>query len=132
MNYEELEQLNAEFAKKSELMTKEFFQLFQKWMKDDPRLTTVNMLSLPTNLIMKLICRFPEFHELFPELPDVYVRYYKPFEKIKEHWGKVSGKEFVDMYEREYQKQFDNWFPSQEEKEEFVKWHKGLQNDQSN
>ena len=55
MDYEELSQLNKEFAEMFNEMSKEFGELFAKWIKKSPRLTMVGAVHLPINLIMQLL-----------------------------------------------------------------------------
>jgi len=124
MNLEELTSLNKDFAKLSTQMNKEFVQLFQKWLKKQPRLAVVLAIHMPANLILNLIQmdKNNDLPKLMPDLCQVFLRFAYPFTKVKDKWGKVSGEEFCKLYEEEYQKLFDKFFASEEEKENFKKW----------
>lgn len=126
MDYEELSELNKEFADLTAQMTKEFTALFQKWLRKHPRVTIVNSVHLPLNLILNLIA---EDHKnilphMMPDLPNVFMRFAYPFSKIKNNWGKISGEEFVKAYGVEHGKLFGKMFESEEAKQQFLDWYK--------
>lgn len=122
MDYNKLEDLNKEFAQQSNEMNQEFIELFKKWLKRDPRTTMINAVHLPLNVIMNLIKQGKTVSTVFPELPDMFIRFFKPFEILKNKWGKIPDTEFANEYKKIYESQFIEWFPSKEEKEKFVKW----------
>ena len=45
-------------------------------------------------------------YELLPDLPDIFIRMMKPFEKLREEYGKIPMKEILKKYEKEYESQF--------------------------
>jgi len=126
MDLEKLAELNAEFAKDAEQMSEEFLELFQKWKKKSTRLTVIMAIHMPLNIIMSMlfIDKDNHFPRLMEDFPDIFVRFLKPFVKIKDQWGKISSKEFVSAYKKEYESQFDPLFFDQEQKEIFKKWFK--------
>jgi len=81
---------------------------------------------MPLNIIMSMlfIDKDNHFPRLMEDFPDIFVRFLKPFVKIKDQWGKISSKEFVSAYKKEYESQFDPLFFDQEQKEIFKKWFK--------
>ena len=126
MDYEELEKLNKEFAQESYQIMQDFNEVFMKWFKKSPRTAIVIMIQFPINVLGMSINKIPEnFHsKCFPELPDMMYRFMNPFITIREKWGKIPDKEFMEEYSKIYQAQFDDWFPSEEEKDKFNKWFK--------
>ena len=123
MDQEKMKKLNADFAEKSELLTKEFHGLFKKWMKKNPRLTMLMALNMPINALINICTEFEESSKIFPDLPDVFFRMINPFIILKEKWGKVSNKEFFQEYIKIYESQFEDFFIDEEMKENFKKWH---------
>ena len=125
MDHKKLEELNKKFARESEELQFEFAALFRKWMKKSPRITAINAFNLPINLFLNVIADFEDIHEIFPELPMVYMRMVYPFTKLRKDWGKIPNKEFVKKYSELYESQFNDWFQSEEDKENFKKWFEG-------
>lgn len=126
MDYKGLSDLNKDFAKKAKEFNQDFVNLFNKWAKIDVRLTMVCALNLPINLIINIIKNNSKelfFSTLFPEFPNVILRQLIPFNEIKEKWGKISDKEFIDEIIELHSKQFDTWFPSKEDREKFKQWY---------
>lgn len=123
MNYEELKKLHEEFAKNSKKMNDEFTSMFKKWLKKDPRLTMLGMFTMPINLMCGALSTFEKASELFPEFPDVLIRQFKPFEKLKDKWGKIPSKKFFEEYAELYNSQFDKFFASEQDKKEFTDWY---------
>lgn len=126
MDFEELSKLNKEFAEQTKQMSKEFTELFTKWLKKSPRLSCINALHLPINSIVQMLLLDDKnlIPEILNDFPEVFERFLKPFTIIKDKWGKVSSKEFADLYYVEYQKQFDKFFASDEEQKNFQDWFK--------
>jgi len=124
MNFEEMSELNEKFAEEFKQMTEEFYGIFEKWKNKSVRLTCVAAMHLPINLIMSLIAsdKNSSLPRIFPELPDMFERFFKPFFIIKEHWGKVSCQEFTKLYAEEYEKQFTRFFASEQAKKKFSEW----------
>ncbi len=126
MEFKEIEKLNKEFAKLTEKMTSDFITLFNKYMKKDPRATMILMLHLPLNLMLNIVDNSKiDMNEIFPEFPDMYIRFMKPFIILREKWGKIPNKQFVKEYGELYEKQFNHLFPSEEYKNAFEIWIKG-------
>lgn len=123
MDYETLRELHKQFAEDSAQITTEFNELFAKWLKKCPRTTIVLSVHLPINIIMNLIesDENGDLYQVFPELPKVMERFLAPFKVIEDQWGKISGKEFAELFSKLYEKQFDTWFPSKDDKEKFAK-----------
>lgn len=125
MNKTDLEKLNKEYADQTKLMSHEFIEIFEKWLERNPRLAIVNGVHLPLHITINLIKRSSApISVLFPELPDMFIRFMKPFEILRDKWGKMPDKEFIEQYTKIYESQFDEWFPSEKEKENFEKWFK--------
>ena len=124
MNFEELAVLNKELAEQSKAINKDFFEIFKKWVEKSPKVTLINMMNLPINMFLCSAseCDNNETSELFPELPFVYMRMIRPFVKLRNEWGKIPDKEFCKIYVEIYESQFDEWLPSDEDKESFKKW----------
>jgi hypothetical protein len=124
MQYDELKELNAKFAEETVKFNKEFSDLFKKWLKKSPRLAIVMSIHLPINMIMGVISLDEEndIYQVFPELPDMFIRFVAPFIKLRKQWGKISGDEFTKEYQRLYESQFDKFFMGEEEKKEFKNW----------
>jgi len=123
MDYEKLRILHEQFANDYAQISKEFGELFAKWLRKCPKTTIVASVHLPISIIMNLIesDKNGDVYEAFPELPQVLERFLAPFKVIEDQWGKISGKEFVELYSKLYEKQFDPWFPSKDDKEKFAK-----------
>lgn len=126
MEYETLEKLNKEFAENSIKLNKEFSALFGKWLKKDPRLTAVMAFQLPINVLFTMMKKAEDglLEKVFPELPDMMERFLNPFMQLKDDWGKIKSKEFINKYKELYEKQFDSWFPNKEDKTNFEEWYK--------
>lgn len=124
MDIDQLSQINKEFAEHSRQMHEEFLDVFKKWQKKSFRLSIVMALHLPMNLILNLMNIDEKDHipRLVEDLPDMMLRFLSPFAKIRDSWGKISSKEFSALYGVEYQKQFDEFFPTKEYKDAFQKW----------
>lgn len=125
MDLKELETLNRECAKDSEEFFNEFVKLFNKrFKKGNKRMTIINFIHLPLNGILNMIAQDKKnlMCEIFPELPDTFIRFMRPFIKLKKSWGKIPNDEWVKEYGRLHSKQFDEWFPSEEEKKNFEEW----------
>lgn len=124
MDYEELSELNKEFADMTVEMNREFLEIFQKWLKKSPRLASVNSIHLPLNLILSLIDKDEEniLPKIVDDLPMVFLKFAYPFTKLKDKWGKISGKEFVKLYGEEHSKLYSKFFKSEEERENFARW----------
>jgi hypothetical protein len=123
MDYEDLQKLNKKFAIESSEFTQEFFKLHKKWLKKSPRMTMIMTLHLPINMIMNAIAdnKIP-VHEIFPELPDMFIRFVAPFIKLRTKWGKIPGDQFQKEYKELYESQFDKFFASKENMEFFKNW----------
>jgi hypothetical protein len=125
MDYAELETLNKEFAEQTKQMIEEFAELYQKWMKKDARTTLVHLGSLPINMLMTLMTNGDNHvSKVFPELPDMYERYFMPFQVLKDKWGVIPDSKFVEEYGKVYQSQFTAFFPDEQEKKNFERWYK--------
>jgi hypothetical protein len=122
MDYDNLKDLNEKFAKEAAEFVADFGNLFRKWILKSPRLASVMIIHIPINCIMGAIEDEVAIHDLFPDLPDVFIRFMMPFVKLQDRWGKVSGKEFADEYKKLYESQFSAWFINQEERKNFEKW----------
>jgi hypothetical protein len=124
MDYDQLSELNKEFAAETIAMLKDFTDVFYKWRKKSPRMAMVNAIHLPLNIIMQLIQRDTNhtFCKAVPELPDMFIRFMMPFTKLRKKWRKVSGVEFCKLYGELHGKQFDDWFVTPEQKETFKEW----------
>ncbi len=129
MEYEQLKRLNKTFAQETIEFNNDFFKLHRKWFKKSPRMTMVMSIHLPINMIMSMIgeSEIP-VHELFPELPDMFIRFVAPFIKLREKWGKIPGDEFAEEYQKLYESQFNKVFETDEDKEKFQKWFEGSNN----
>lgn len=126
MDYDELEKLNKEFAKETIEIMKDFNEVYKKWFNKSPRTTILIMMQLPINVLSQSIENMSDnlHSKCFPELPNMMYRFMNPFKLLKEKWGKISDKEFMKEYAEIYQSQFEDWFPSEQEKEQFKKWYK--------
>jgi len=124
MEFDELKKLNKQAAKYTEDFYDDFVRLFQKHLKKSEKMAIVNMIQLPLNGILNVINRDKEnlMCKIFPELPDMFIRFMKPFIKLKDLWGAIPNEEWVKEYGRIYSSQFDEWFPSQEDKKRFEEW----------
>ncbi len=124
MDYKQLSELNKDYAEKTAEMFNEFAALFQKWKNNYPRLTMVNSIHFSVNIMMMLLNMDEknQFPKCIEDLPEVFERFVNPIVKLKSKWGKVSSKDFVELYRKEYDKQFGDVFHSEEEKENFMKW----------
>ena len=118
----DLEKLNAQFAKEAEELSKDFNKLFKKWFLKSPRLTMIMSAHLPINLIMHMISENLPVYEVFPELPDMFIRFVAPFIKLRKKWGKIPGSEFQKEYQELYESQFKDWIPNDEERQNFKDW----------
>jgi len=127
MDLKELEQLNKDFAKETKEFFDDFITLFQKHMKKSKRTAIVNMIHLPLNGIMNVIAKDKDnlMCEIFPELPDMFIRFMRPFIKLAPLWGTIPNEEWVKEYARLHYAQFDEWFPNAEEKKKFTEWFEG-------
>jgi len=127
MNLEELEQLNKQCAKETQEFYDDFIKVFRKHMKKSKRMAIVNMIHLPLNGIMNVIASDEKnlMCEIFPELPDMFIRFMRPFIKLKVLWGQIPNEEWVKEYGRLHSAQFDEWFPNAEEKKNFTEWFEG-------
>lgn len=108
MDFDQSKQFK-EFCQNSEKIAEEFYDLIERWAKKDLRLAVVNAINLPLSVILNLILEDKEkaLCKLFPELPETFLRFFKPFEKIKDKWGKISNEEFFYLYQKNYKKQFE-------------------------
>lgn len=133
MDIKDLQKLNVEFAKFSQEFNDEFINLAQKYLRRDKRSAIVNMVHLPLNLIMNIIAMDDKnvMPKIFPELPDMFIRFMRPFIKLKVLWGQIPNAEWASEYKRLHSAQFDEWFPSEEEKRNFTQWFEGKRNDQT-
>jgi hypothetical protein len=125
MDLEQLKELNKDFAEETKQFNNEFIDLFKKWLENgNKRLAIINMVHLPLNGILNVIAEDKEnvMCEVFPELPDMYVRFFMPFLKLKVLWGTIPNEKFVEEYSRLYQAQFDEWFSTEEERKQFREW----------
>lgn len=125
MELKDLEELNAKCAKETKEFYDEFVKLFQKRMKKgDRRMAIVNMIHLPLNGILNVVSQDKNniLCEIFPELPDMFIRFMRPFLKLKVLWGQIPNSEWVKEYGRLHAAQFDDWFPNEEEKKAFTEW----------
>jgi hypothetical protein len=125
MDYDDLKDLNKEYAEITKRMGEEFYKLFKKYLTKHPRLTVVNAIHLPLNTVMNLIVQDKKntLPKLMPDLPDVFNRFLMPFSIIGDKWGKISGDEFCKAYREEYEKNFDRhvgW--SDEQRDAFKEW----------
>jgi len=121
----DLEYLNKKYAEETEEFFKEFHKVYKKMFnKGDKRMAIVNFIHLPLNGIMQMIQADKKgmMCEIFPELPDMFIRFMRPFIKLRKVWGKIPNEEFVKEYGRLHAKQFDEWFPNEEEKKNFTEW----------
>lgn len=126
MNYDQLVELNKEFAQESVELQDEFTELFEKWLRKSPRLALVSFLSLPIGIILTLMEKKDgAIEELFPDLPNVWRRYLSPWIALRDKWGKIPSQQFIEEYGKLHSEQYDEWFPSKEEKAAFTEWYKG-------
>src|SRR5271170_3360135 len=109
MDLKELSKINKEFADQAAEMSKEFSDLFEKWKKKSLRFSVIMAIHMPINIIMNMLYLDKNNHlpRLVENFPDIFERFLTPFMKIKDQWGKVSSREFTDLYKIEYEKQFD-------------------------
>lgn len=126
MNFDNLNDLHAEFATNVVKFQKEFIGLYSKWFKKDPRLTVVCIVSLPIGLITNMLneMRDGTIEKAYPEFPMMMNRYLSPFIHLKDQWGKISSKKFVEEYGKLYEAQFEKFSSTEEMKEAFHEWYK--------
>lgn len=129
MDYKKVEALNKVFAQESKEFNDDFFVLLKKWIKKSPRMCIIMSIHLPINIIMKSIANDDKMHVIFTDLPDMFIRFVAPFIKLRTKWGKISGKQFSEEYHQLYESQFDEFFPTEEEKENFKNWFEGKKNE---
>lgn len=109
MDYKELEQHHKKFSDLSQKLMHEYMEVCMRHFKDNPRMTMVVTLSMSVNIIMEMYMTAGNtMTQILPDLPDIFIRYMKPFEKIKESWGKVTPEEFIKLYGEEHSAQFNN------------------------
>lgn len=133
MELKDLEALNKKCAKETEEFFDEFNKVYKKMFKKlDKRMAIVNFIHLPLNGIMNIIAQDKDgaMCKIFPELPDMFIRFMRPFIKLRKSWGKISNEEFVKEYGRLHAAQFDEWFPNEEEKKNFTEWFEQQKKDQ--
>ncbi len=121
MDFETLSKLNAEYAKESQLFWDEFIDLWKKWMKKSPRLAVVNALHFPLNLIMNMIDN--GLPQAVPEVPDMMERFLTPMILLKDVWGKIPGKVFIEKYKALYESQWEKLGITPEMKKNFKEWY---------
>lgn len=110
MEIETLQKIGAQHEKYNDQMIEEFLELFMKWGQKAPELTAVNMAYLPVTLLMSPL--FPEMFGVAAEMPDVpyiFSRTLKPFETIKDLWGKIPHQEFCELYQKHYLEEMVLW-----------------------
>lgn len=124
MDYEELSALNKEFAEMMSQMGNEFTELFRKWITKSPRLGMIGLVHLPINVIMMLMDKDEKnvLPHVFPEFPQMFARFLLPVIHLHSEWGKVSSKEFAELYGVEYQKQFKEFIPDEKKMKDFKEW----------
>lgn len=125
MDLKDLKKLNKQCAKETKEFFDDFIKLFKERMdKGDKRMAIVNMIHLPLNGIMNMISEDKKnlMCEVFPELPDMFIRFMMPFMKLKVLWGQIPNKEWAEEYGRLHASQFDDWFATPEEKKNFTNW----------
>jgi hypothetical protein len=122
MNFDDLKELNEKFSSEVAQFNTEFGDLFEKWLKKSPRMASIMIIHLPINGIMGALKDNMPLHDMFPELPDVFIRFLNPFLKLRDNWGRISAKEFYEQYTKVYESQFDAFFVDKETKENFKEW----------
>lgn len=122
MKLKELESISKKFVEESEEFMSDFTALYTKWLKKSPRITLVNVIHLPLNVFLRMLEQDLEISTIFPELPDVFIRCITPFIILRKKWGQVPNKEFLEEYIELYDKQFDEFFASEEQKQCFKEW----------
>jgi hypothetical protein len=112
MNNQDLDTLYKEFYEKNEEMSKEFLELFKKWMNVDKKLAIITAVQLPVNLILNLMNTSGNgMSHSFPELPHMMKRFLEPFFTLRKEWGKISDEKFAQEYIRIYELQFNEFLP---------------------
>lgn len=102
----QLQKLYDKYADQRAEMHEDFVKLFRKWFKKSPRLAAINMIQLPMSLIINVFLRNDtQIMELIPELPDYFISFMKPFEIIKDQWGKIPNEDFEKLYRQHYEAQ---------------------------
>jgi hypothetical protein len=122
MNFDDLKELNEKFSSEVAQFNTEFGDLFKKWLQKSPRMASIMIIHLPINSIMGALEDNLPLHEMFPELPEVFIRFLNPFLKLRDNWGRISAKEFYEQYTKVYESQFDAFFVDKETKENFKEW----------
>lgn len=121
MDFEGMKKVNEKFANESKFFYKDFIELWEKWYKKSPRLSIVNTLHLPINLIMNMLDAGLPL--VFPALPNMMERFLMPFILLKDVWGKIPPEKFREKYDLLYESQWDKVGFNEEEREAFKKWY---------
>ncbi len=116
MDNKDMENTKKDFKNQTENLVKDFMIIFQKQMEKDPRLAMTNMLHLPLNLMLNIVYNSKiDMYKIFPNFPEVYIRFMQPFVTVKERWGKIPNKQFVEEYTKIYEELITDSLPSHKE-----------------
>lgn len=109
MKLKDLKNKHTKFHDDSKQFHKELFVIIMKWLKKEPRLTLINAMHFPLNLVLNLLIEAEKVKidlEEFNDLPNIFIRTMKPFEKLKDDFLKIPMQNFVKKYGELYEAQF--------------------------
>lgn len=98
-------------------MYQDMIYVFSKYLKRDAKYAFLHTQSMPINIFFHMIEKMEAagLNDLMEnnEVPGSLIRMLKPLEKIQDQWGKVSMKEFNDLYSKEYAEVMKQRYPEE-------------------